>query len=345
MPKSMRVRGPWGGSLSAGLCTLALGSTLALLPGCKSGPEIQAATGAEQTAIGTAVATINREAQSVRPLCQSRFALDFLQAAPQLPGVVPRRLGEVSADEWVYYYGPQPGPHSSPVAFAHLLDLVAQDGNERSALIGRRLLDLTGQGIGTTRLLAGAGADATAVLSDPQSRLLYGQPGDQGPVPVYGRDVAGRVSLVFAGSPSDPSSLASVGGGYDFVFIRSLLKRGLIHPSPPQPAQLSLGLSDEDYLRRLASLLKPGGRLLVYNQCPAPAPAGQPEKPEADCRNPFPQAAWQGAGFRVRDYDRSDTPAARSLGRALGWDRPDLGARAMDLETNLFALYTLVERS
>mgnify|MGYP001018374921 CR=1 FL=1 len=53
----------------------------------------------------------------------------------------------------------------------------------------------------------------------------------------------------------------------------------------------------------------------------------------------------QGAGFRVRDYDRSDTPAARSLGRALGWDRPDLGARAMDLESNLFALYTLVERS
>ena len=50
-------------------------------------------------------------------------------------------------------------------------------------------------------------------------------------------------------------------------------------------------------------------------------------------------------GFRVRDYDRSDTPAARSLGRALGWDRPDLGARAMDLESNLFALYTLVERS
>lgn len=323
---------------------LALGSAMALLSACKSGPEIATPSSAEQATIGTAVAAINREAQAVRPIFKSRMALDFLAAAPQLPGVVPRRVGEASVDEWVYYYGPQPGPSSSPVAFAHFLDLIAQDGNERSALIGRRLLDLHGQGIGVVRLLAGAGADATTVLSDPQQRLLYGQPGDQGQVPVYGRDVAGRVSLVFGPAPGDAATFAALGGGYDFVVSRSLLKRGLIHPTTTQPAQLSLGMSDDDYLRRLLGLLKPGGRLLIYNLCPAPAAAGQPDKPESDCRNPFPQTQWQQAGFRVRDYDRSDTPAARSLGKALGWDRADLGSRAIDLENNLFALYTLVER-
>lgn len=342
MQKSTPVRGP--GYTGVPRPTAAWTLSLMMMVACKSGPEIQAPTSAEQATIGMAVSTINREAQAVRPLFKSRFALDFLQAAPQLPGVVPRRLGEVSADEFVYYYGPQPGPSRSPIAYAHLLDLIAQDGNERSALIGRRLLDLHGQAIGAVRLLAGAGADATAVLSDPQQRLLYSQPGDQGQVPVYGREVAGRVSLVFGGLPGDAASFAAVGSGYDFVFSCSVLKRGLIHPTPPQPAQLALGMSDDDYLRRLYALLKPGGRLLIYNLCPAPAPIGQPEKPEADCRNPFPQAQWQQAGFRVRDYDRSDTPAARSLGKALGWDRPDLGPRAIDLETNLFALYTLVER-
>lgn len=344
MQKRVRVRGPWSGGAERAIGALALGSALTLLGACKSGPEIQAPTSADQATIGTAVAALNREAQTVKPLFKSRLALDFLQAAPQLPGVVPRRMGEVSADEWVYYYGPQPEPKNSPIAFAHFLDLVAQDGNERSALIGRRLLDLHGQGIGVVRLLAGAGADATAVLSDPGSRLLYSQPGDQGQVPVYGRDVAGRVSLVFGPPQGDAATFAALGSGYDFVISRSVLKRGLVHPTPPQPAQLALGMSDDDYLRRLLTLLKPGGRLLIYNLCPAPAAIGQPEKPEADCRNPFPQAQWQGAGFRVRDYDRSDTPAARSLGKALGWDRADLGARAIDLENNLFALYTLVER-
>lgn len=298
--------------------------------------------------VGAAVATLNREAQSIQSLYKSRFVQDFLSAVSHLPGIVPRRIGDRSVDEWGYYFGSAASHSESPIFYAHLLEIVAQDGGERSALIGRRILDLHGRSIGPTRIFAGAGADAASLLSDPIQRVLYSQPGDQGAVPIYGRDVLGRVQLFFGTLPGDAQSLASVGGGYDLVFSRGVLLRGMIHPSEAADpkTQLALGMSDEDYLRRLLGLLKPGGKLLVYNLCPAPAPApiGQPYNPYADCRSPFTQAQWQAAGFRVRDFDRSDTPGVRSLGKVLGWDRPELGAQAIDLNNNLFAQYTLVER-
>jgi hypothetical protein len=307
---------------------------------------VSPAAGSSQAMIGAAVAAMNREATAIRPLYKSRFAQDFLSAVPHLPGIVPRRIAGGSVDEWGYYLGASQSPSESPIFYTHLLELVAQDGGERSALIGRRILDLHGRSIGPARILAGAGADAASLLSDPGQRTLYGQPGDQGAVPIYGRDVAGRVQLFFGGLAGDAQSFAALGGGYDLVFSRGVLLRGLIHPTEggDAKAQLSLGMSDDDYLRRLLGLLKPGGKLLVYNLCPAPAPIGQAYNPAADCRSPFTQAQWQAAGFRVRDFDRSDTPGVRSLAKALGWDRPERGAQAIDVDANLFAQYTLVER-
>jgi hypothetical protein len=95
------------------------------------------------------------------------------------------------------------------------------------------------------------------------------------------------------------------------------------------------------YLRTLFHVVKPGGRLLVYNLCPAPAPPGKPYIPWADGRSPFTRGQWEAAGFRVLDFDRDDTAAARAMGRALGWDRGD---DRMDLERDLFAWYTLLEK-
>jgi hypothetical protein len=40
-------------------------------------------------------------------------------------------------------------------------------------------------------------------------------------------------------------------------------------------------------------------------------------------------------------FDMDDSAAARAMGKALGWDK---GESASDLETNLFAHYTLLER-
>lgn len=371
MQKRKRAQGPTGGQgnigiapdtqacasssspkrLRAGSVSVLRSSLLfaGLATGCAHGPEVQPVDqGSLQSTLGAAVAALNREAQGIQPMYRSRFAQDFLSAVPHLPGIVPRRVGDRSVDEWGYYYGTRAvaSPSDSPIVYAHLLEILSQDGAERSALIGRRILDLHARSIGAARILAGAGADAAAALSDPVQHALYTQPGDQGIVPIYGRDVAGRVQVFLSGQPGDVSNVAAAGGGYDMVLSRGVLLRGTIHPSEAADpkTQQALGMSDDDYLRRLLGLLKPGGKLLVYNLCPAPAPIGQPYNPYADCRSPFSQAQWQAAGFRVRDFDRSDTPSARSLGKALGWDRPDLGPRAIDLENNLFALYTLVER-
>jgi hypothetical protein len=78
---------------------------------------------------------------------------------------------------------------------------------------------------------------------------------------------------------------------------------------------------------------------MIYNLCPAPAPPGKPYIPWADGRCPFPREAWEKAGFRVIEIDRDDSPAARDMGRALGWDQG-----GMKLEDDLFATWSLFER-
>jgi hypothetical protein len=89
-------------------------------------------------------------------------------------------------------------------------------------------------------------------------------------------------------------------------------------------------------------VLAPGGFALIYNLCPAPAAAGKPYLPWADGRCPFPREMLEAQGFRVLEFDRDDSPAARAMGHALAWDAPDNGG--MDLANDLFATYTLLQR-
>jgi hypothetical protein len=49
---------------------------------------------------------------------------------------------------------------------------------------------------------------------------------------------------------------------------------------------------------------------------------------------------WRAAGFTVVRFDEEDSPRAREVGHALGWDR-DSG---MDLEHGLFATWSLFEK-
>jgi branched-subunit amino acid aminotransferase/4-amino-4-deoxychorismate lyase len=46
-------------------------------------------------------------------------------------------------------------------------------------------------------------------------------------------------------------------------------------------------------------------------------------------------------GFEVIEFDRNDDDFARRMGQALGWDRGD---QPMDLQNDLFALYTILRR-
>lgn len=347
-------------SLSGVLWGLVLSTGLAAA-GCASGPK--ANPEADAASVGRAVARLSREADGVRPLVRTRWAAELVAAAPRLPPLLPRRLlrsadggryyGELEAralpdaaraalvpepvDEEAYYYG----EGTSPLFYARLLDILAE--STVAGMPGRRFLLWRAESIAPVRLLAVSGANAVGMNPSPRLRALYGLPGDQGPVPLPGREVSGLVTLI----PSDlqaGGSVAGVGDGFDGIIVRNVLKRGYVHPTetvPPERAQhqLSLGGSDEEFVRTLHASLKSGGRLLIYNLC-APQRPGQPYDPDADCRNPFAREAWQAAGFRVRDYDRSDTPSAREFGKALGWDA---GPHAVNLD-ELSATYSLLER-
>jgi hypothetical protein len=129
----------------------------------------------------------------------------------------------------------------------------------------------------------------------------------------------------------------------DLFLSKNTLKNGYIHPAEKvDPRRLvHLGVSDSAFVAVLYSILKPGGRVMIYNLCPAPAPPGKPYIPWADGRCPFPAEMWQRAGFFVMFFDRDDSEAARRMGHALGWDR---GESPMDLEKDLFATFTLVTK-
>ncbi|MFO0573804.1 MAG: hypothetical protein U1A78_07405 [Polyangia bacterium] len=331
---------------------------LAAAPGCASQPQVT--PGADAASVGRGVARLGREADGVRPLVRTRWAAELIAAVPSLPTVPPRRIyrsadgsrfyGELEAqalspsaraalvpetvDETAYYYG----DGASPLFYARLLDLVAE--GTVAGMPGRRFLIWRSESIAALRLLAIGGAATIGMNPSPRLRAAYSQPGDQGAVPLVGREVSGQVTLV----PSDFQAGGSVGQPVDAIFVRNVLKRGYVHPAEPLPPgqatnQLALGGSDEEFVRSLYNALKPGGRLILYNLCP-PLRPGQPYDPDSDCRNPIARELWQAAGFRVRDYDRSDTPAAREFGKALGFGE---GAGAVNLD-ELSATYSLLER-
>ena len=310
----------------------------------------------------SAVGKIREEAKALAPLIETPLVKQFLAATGKLPTVSPRKVFSDSArthywDEagaaalpdsararlvsrtlddrfyWNTRYG-------TPIAYARPLELLAQAGMKEVA--GARIADFGYGGIGQLRLLASLGADVTGIEVDPLLPVLYGAPGDQGVIAgATGKD--GRVRLVHGQFPAADSVVAAVGSGYQLFISKNTLKNGYIHPAEPvNPRMLvHLGVDDTSYVRTLFRILAPGGRAMIYNLSPAPSPPGQPYKPWADGRCPFSEALWKSAGFKVVAFDRDDSPAARKMAHALGWDQ---GSSPMDLEKDLFATWTLVEK-
>jgi hypothetical protein len=134
-----------------------------------------------------------------------------------------------------------------------------------------------------------------------------------------------------------------VGDDFDLILSKNVLKRGYIHPEKPVPdrQRVILGVDDETFVHTLHTILKPGGRVLIYNLSPAQNPPNKPYIPWADGRCPFSLSLWRNAGFRVIAFDKNDSAAARAMAHALGWDA---GEQPMNLEKDLFAHYTLVEK-
>lgn len=301
------------------------------------------------------VAALAREAQAVRPLFHSKLVNGFLDAVPALPHVETRtvycdssrthcwtaaeaaalpdtqRAGLVKRelDEHFYYetrYG-------SPLAYARPLEILAQAGFSDAR--NKKIADFGYGTIGHLRLLASLGADVHGIEVDPLLRSLYS--------PDVGAAGRGKIALHHGQWPAEAPLAAEVGGGYDLFLSKNTLKHGYIHPAEPvNPRMLvHLGVDDSAYVAALARAVKPRGLVMIYNLCPAPAAPGKSYIPWADGRCPFERSLLERAGFEVLAFDRDDSPAARQMAHALGWDAGD---QPMDLERDLFATYTLLRR-
>jgi hypothetical protein len=304
------------------------------------------------------------EARAMETLVDSPVALEFLSAIACLPRIQPDRVvyynkdtrdaitaeqarklnqeqlagyEETEIPEQFFYYT----RYGTPVAFVRVLEILGHAGIRHAN--GLKMVDFGFGTIGQLRALASLGADACGIEVDPLLKAIYAAPGDTGPVPrcgAGGDGAKGSVRLVFGQFPADVATSQQVGGGYDVFVSKNTLKRGYIHPEHDVNPKLlvQLRVDDETFIRAMYDALKPGGLALIYNLAPAPSKPDEPYKHWADGRSPWPRELYERIGFAVIAYDMDDSEAARAMGAALGWDDQ------MNLETDLFGLYTLLRR-
>lgn len=330
----------------------ALSLLLALAPGAQGDP------------VPSGVARMTVEAAAMDPLVKATLARAFLAAVPCLPRLeTPRTVyhnkekrealtplqasgmsdaqksgfTERKITEQFYYYT----RYGSPVAFVRPLEILGRAGVKSADDL--RVLEFGFGSIGQMRALASLGADVTGIEVDPLLRAIYSDPADTGSIArcaSAGTGSGGSVNLVFGAFPADVAVTGQVGRGYDVFVSKNTLKRGYIHPEREVDPKLlvQLRVDDETFVRAMFDVLKPGGFALIYNLSPAPSKAGEPYKHWADGHSPWPRALYERVGFAVIAYDQDDTAAARAMGQALGWDRD------MDLENDLFGVYTLLRK-
>lgn len=352
-----------------------------VLAGCGSAPTIRSmpasssssdASGsrepAQASALSVTLQKLANEAKSVEPLATSELGKRFLNATSSLPAIEPRtvfqnpqtreyfspaetvaltdavrsKLVKTDLDEYRYYYT----KYGSPLAYLRPLDIASANG--LSDIAGKRILDYGYGSIGHLRLMASLGAHMTGIDPDSYLDALYSDARDQGEIPAAGRKLwrgrPGTITLVHSAYPKDAKAIEKVGQGYDLILSKNTLKRGYLKPERKADKRqlIDLGVSDEVFLKTLFAALNPGGKLLIYNLYPKAAASNEAYKPLADGRSPFSRAQYEKAGFQVLALDREDHVAARLMGRALKWDQNDKGETIDDLDTNLFAMFTLV---
>ena len=349
---------------------------LTLIAGCgttsrdrTSASRTATSTSAAEAPLSPAVRKLVSEANALAPLARSDLSRRFLSATSSLPPVAPRtvfqdpqtreyfspaeaaalpdirrsKLLKTELDEFRYYYS----KYGSPLAYMRVLDLAAENGINDVAK--KRVIDFGYGSIGQLRLLASLGAHVTGIDPDSYLDALYSESRDQGSVALAGRLLwlgGGDITLVHGSYPKDPAMAARVGQGYDLIISKNTLKRGYLKPERKveKRLQVELGVSDAVFLKALCDALNPGGKLIIYNLYPKASGANEAYKPWADGRSPFSRQQFEKAGLRVLALDAPDHEPARQIGRALKWDLNDKGEVIDDLDTNLFASYTILEK-
>lgn len=312
------------------------------------------------------VARIQNDGKRLESLVQARETKRFLQSTAGLPTITPRKLF-VRPDKSKYYTEEQAQNETeeirktllpydidedkyyntnfgSPLSYSRPLDVLFAHGLKLPA--GSKVLDFGYGYLGHLRLLALMGMQTTGVDVWPLLPVLYSFPGDQGEV-MGPNGEKGGVRLLHGRFPAEIEIVSAIGDGYRLVISKNVLKKGYIHPDRPvenKKMLIDLGATDEVVLKSFFDALEPGGYFLIYNICPALTPPDKPFLPWSDGRSPFTKAQFEQAGFEVVEFDKDDTDAIRTMGKLLGWDRPEDGEPGMDLEKDLSVLYTLVRR-
>jgi hypothetical protein len=321
-------------------------TAIGLFSGCAApGP-------AATTTPSAALAQLRSDAATVAPFATQAASREFLQAVNTLPDQKPRQVfthkgkrQSLSPDKLALLreadrVGFEPEQHDAaffystyygtPVAYVRALDLAGSHG--LAGLNGKRVLDIGYGAIGAMRMMAGAGAEVSALDVDDLLPALYRERGDQGIV----RGIDGRVGSlrlfdgVFAG---DASLTKAIGRHFDLIVTKNTFKRGFMKPSGTRKPLVDFGVSDAALLTALREALAPGGLLVIYNL----AGKFDAARPSTDGRSPFDRQQFEAAGFDVLTLDTSDDTAARAMGQALGWS-----AQMGDLTHNLFAHYTVL---
>lgn len=309
------------------------------------------------------VEALRTQAAALRPLVDSQLAKDFLDATADLPAIDETRIVHwngaarqaLTADEAAakteeelasyrrmelgeqFYYFTAFG---TPLAYTRVLDLAAGAGFESAD--GKRTLDFGFGTIGHLRLLASLGAHAAGIEVLDLLRAMYG-PDDVGEIEraaVAGDGRNGSISLIFGSFPGDAAVAKKVGAGYDLITSKNTLKGGYIHPKREVDPRflVHLGVDDRTFMTAMYDALNPGGVFLIYNLYGKPRAEDEPYEPmrSGDC--PFDRDLLKEIGFEIVAFDVDDTEFAHTMARAFRWDQ------SMDLENDLFAMYTILRK-
>lgn len=256
---------------------------------------------------------LTSDARAMDTVVASSFAHRFLSEAARLP------TKGATADEDYYE-----ADITAPLHFVFPIEVLAAHRFEWRP--GTRVLDFGYGSIGHLAMLAGAGVDASGIEVRSKLDALYA--GQHDP----------HVHLFTGRYPAEPEVVAKVGGGYDLIVSKNVLKKGYIHPDRPADEShlIHLGVDDAAFLRAFHDALAPGGRFLIYNIF-VPIPADRPFKPMSDGRSPFTREQYEAAGFQVEAFDESDTPRMR---RAIATTKAPTEKDYLTYES----LFTLVRR-
>jgi hypothetical protein len=313
----------------------------------------------------TARERIVEQAENAGPLVESELATTFLATAADLAPVEDRTImfrredrsgltmaqaegmseeelegySETTLTEFHYY-----NLYSTPIAWARPLDVLAGAG--MTSVDGKRVLDFGFGNVGQLRMLASMGADVVGVEIEGIQSAMYSLDEDQGSVArsdAAGEGADGSLTLAFGQWPAEAGMVDAVGGGFDLIMTKNVLKYGYIHPErEANPAALvHLGVDDETFLRAAHDAMSEGGWFLIYNLYPPQAAEDEPYIPWAYGENPFARDLVEAVGFEVVAWNVPDSPAIHALGRALGWDAQD----PESFERDFNAMYTILRKS